>query len=209
MFYLAILLGHPLPVERYLAPLIPIAFVTIGFGVERLRTNRLVGPLAMVALIPFIGADVAWLRQFREVTSHQVHGHSGRPILFPWQGFNETIAWLSSRAVPGLAIASGYDTLFFLYTGHPGVRPWPPRPELYSPAYAARYAPPDGSRISAELRRLGVEYLVVGPMLQDGEGKFSRDAIAAVLARKDDGWAEVYRSSDGRHAIYRRGRSKP
>jgi hypothetical protein len=207
--YMLILIGHPLPIERYLAPLVPIACAAIAAGVERLRTSRSVGRLAIAALVPFLATDVVWLRQFREVTSHQVHGHSGRPMLFPWGGFNETIAWLSSRAVPGVAIASGYDTLFFLYTGHPGVRPWPPRPEVYSPAYAVRHVPPDSSRISAELRRLGVEYLVVGPMLQDGEGKFAREAIAAILTRRDDGWAEVYRSSDGRHVIYRRGRSEP
>ena len=56
------------------------------------------------------------------------------------------------------------------------MRPWPARPELYSAAYDVRDSGPDGARISGDLRRLGVEYLVIDPMLRDGEGKYGRDA---------------------------------
>ncbi len=209
MFYLALLLGHPLPIERYLAPLIPIVVAAAGLGVTWLMAERVAGPLAVLCLMPFLATDVLWLRQFHDVTARHIHGHGGRPLPFSWPGFAGAIDWLAKNATPKTAIASANDTLYFLYTDHPGVRPWPARPELYSPAYGVRESGPDGARIGGELRRLGVEYLVVGPMLQDGEGKFARDAIAAVLAQEDDEWAEVYRSSDGRHAIYRRGRSKP
>jgi len=204
MFYLAILLGHPLPIERYLAPLIPIVIAAAGLGVTRLMAKRTAGPVAALCLIPFLAADVLWLRQFHEVTLRHIHGHGGRPLPFSWQGFAGVIDWLAKNATPKTAIASPNDTLYFLYTDRPGVRPWPARPELYSPAYDVRDSGPDGARISGDLRRLGVEYLVIDPMLRDGEGKYGRDAIDAVLSRREDGWTEVYRSGDGQHRIYRR-----
>ncbi len=203
--YYVLLLGHPLPLERYLAPFVPIAYVALGMGAAHLASVRLWRPLAIWCLAPFVFVNVAWVQHFGWVTQNRLHGSLGRALTYGWEGFSETAHWIVAHTPPTAVLATGSDPLYFLYTGRTGIRPWPARPELYSPAYGVAYRVPDASEISSELRRFGADYLVVDPMFADGEGAYARAVIDAILAQPSDRWHEVFRTADGGHRVYQRG----
>ncbi len=202
--YFLLLLGHPLPLERYLAPYVPLAYAAMGMGAAHVASARLWRPLAIWSLAPFVVVNVAWVRHFGQVTKTQLHGHLGRALTYGWEGFSETADWLLAHTPRTAVLATGSDPLYFLYTGRTGIRPWPARPELYSPAYGVAYRIPNASEITSELRRLGVDYLVVDPMLSDGEGAFARAIIEAILADPSEKWREVFQTADGGHRVYQR-----
>ena len=202
--YCLFLLGHPLPLERYLTPIVPLAYAGLGMGAGHLASVRLWRPLAIWCLAPFVFVNVAWVQHFGWVTRTQLHGQSGRALTYGWEGFRETADWIVGHTPRTSVLATGSDPMYFLYTGRKGIRPWPARPELYSPAYGVPPRVPDGAGISSELRRFGVDYLVVDPMFSDGEGKYARAVIDAILADPSARWREVFRTTDGGHRVYQR-----
>jgi hypothetical protein len=202
--YCVLLLGHPLPLERYLTPFVPLAYAGLGMGAGHLASVRLWRPLAIWCLAPFVFVNVVWVQHFGWVTQTRLHGQHGRALTYGWEGFRETADWLVANTPRTTVLATGSDLMYFLYTGRKCIRPWPARPQFYSPAYGVAPRVPDGTEISSELRRFGVDYLVVDPMFSDGEGKYARAVIDAILADPSAEWREVFRTMDGAHRVYQR-----
>jgi hypothetical protein len=202
--YLLILVGHPLPIERYLTPLVPFVYAALGAGAAQAARLQRLGPIAIVLLAPYVVANLLWVDHFGRMGKADLHGSLGRPLAFGWQGYDDTISWLRAHTPRDAILASGTDPLYFLYTGRPGVRPWPHAPLLYSPGYAVPYRVPDASRIMSELDSLGVGYVVTGPMFATGEGRYAQDILRELLAQSPPRWREVFRTSDASHRVYER-----
>jgi hypothetical protein len=202
--YFALLLGHPMALERYLTPFVPMAYVLLGRGAATIAKRRLFGPMGILCLVPFLIVNGSWTRRFFDVTHNNIHGQLGRALVAPWTGFEQTLDWISRKTPADATLASGNDPFYFLYTRRMGIRPWPHRPEQYAPAYHLAGTPPSTTEINAALSHFGVDYLVVDPLPREGEGLYARTVINGVLASAPDRWREVFRTPDGSHRVYKR-----
>jgi len=201
--YVALLLGHPMALERYLTPFVPMAYVLLGCGAANIARRRLFQPMGVLCLVPFLSVNAIWATHFFDVTRNNIHGQLGRALVAPWSGFEQTLEWISSDTPSDAVLASGNDPFYFLYTRRTGIRPWPHRPEQYAPAYGMGGPPPSTREIFDALERFGVDYLVVDPLPAEGEGLYARTIITGVLAIAPDRWREVFRTPGGSHRVYK------
>jgi hypothetical protein len=207
--YCLLIIGHPLPMSRYLVPLVPVGALlfTAGTAAARrfLARKQTVAELAAILpLVALLAGNLAWLHHCASTRADGPQWHFGRRAAFEWSGFEEVFAWLKAHTPPHATIASAFDPVYFLYTGRRGVRPWIHEPERYTPAYGWN-ALPDSSPavVAAELDALRVEYLIVDPMEGIGEGEHARRTVHWLL-NDTSRWRLVFTTSDGAHRVYRR-----
>ena len=204
--YGVIVLAHPYPMQRYLVPFVPVAYVLIGISWTRLAARCSIPRLTVAPLLVLLAFNVSWLAHYRSVTRTGVHGEFGRALPFDWSGFSDTTAWIRENTPASAVVASSYDSLYFVYTGRQAVRPWLHQPERYAVGYGLAAPIPDGNRFAADLRELGVTYLVTDPLLSGRESDYGNDSLHALLAAESGSWREVYRASDNAHIVYVRTR---
>jgi hypothetical protein len=204
--YAVIIIGHPYPMQRYLVPFVPFTYALIGIGATRLAARVSIARVAVVPLLLLLAFNASWLFHYRFVTRTGVHGEFGRALPFDWSGFSDTTAWIREHTPASAVVASCYDPLYFVYTGRQAVRPWLHQPERYAVGYGLAAPIPDGNRFAADLRDLGVTYLVIDPLLSGRESDYGNDSLHAVLGAEPGSWREVYRASDNAHIVYARTR---
>jgi hypothetical protein len=207
--YCLLILGHPLPMERYLVPVIPIAALLLTAGGACARTflarRRMLSELAaIVPLAALLAGNLAWLQHCAVTRAQGPQWHFGRRAAVAWSGFEEVFAWLDAHTTTDAVIASAFDPVYFIYTGRRAVRPWVHQPERYAPAYEAGGLPDSSAPVvAAALDALGVEYLIVDPMEGSGEGEHARNTIRALLTDSSR-WVLVFETSNRAHRVYRK-----
>jgi hypothetical protein len=133
--------------------------------------------------------------------------HFGRRSAFSWTGFEEVFDWIRRNTPPKAVLATAYDPVYFLNTGRRAIRPWVHEPERYRMEYGWPRGDIPCATVSDELDRLGVTYLIVDPLGQDGESSHARRTIEWLLAGSSSGeWIKVFETSNGQHRVYRRSR---
>jgi hypothetical protein len=210
--YAALVVGHPMAMERYLVPLIPLVMVVVVAGTAAVRTwltgrTAAAQVLAMLPIAALLAGNLAWLQHYASTREEGPQWHFGRRIAFDWRGFEETFAWIRSETPASAVLACGLDPVYFMHTGRRAIRPWVHRPELYVASYGRpTEAVDEAAAIQAQLDALGVTYLIVDPTGADGESDHARRTLAALL---DGPWWELtFVSRKGVHRVYgRRGGS--
>jgi hypothetical protein len=203
LIYCVLTLGHPFPMARYLTPLVPLVCVIVVVGASQFLDRRDFRPIAIMALLAFALSNALWVSHFWNVTHVSLHREFGRASVIGWEGFAETIDWLRANTPQNAVLASGNDPLYFSYTGRRGVRPWPHRRDLYSRSNDMTYERPNVEKANADLRRLGVEYLIVDPLPSEDEGVYASALLEAIVSQPAGPWQEVFSSRDGSHRVYR------
>ena len=207
--YALTILGHPYPMQRYLVPFVPLMYVLMGVGWTRLAGRLSMPRLTIAPLLLLLAFNVSWLLHYRSVTRTGVHAEFGRALPFEWSGFSDTAAWIRKNTPGSAVVASPYDSLYFLYTGRQAVRPWLHQPERYAVGYGLASPMPAGNRFAADLRELGVTYLVIDPLLSGRESDYGAASLRSVLEAEPDMWREAYRTPDNTHVVYvRSGQSR-
>jgi hypothetical protein len=211
-FYIAALAGYAYATPRYTVPLVPIEYVALVVAASDMRRSAsratavlrpVVACLAIAPAVVLLAANLLWLQRFAAMPATQLRGAFGRPMPFPWTGYAEVIDWTRRNTRPTDVIASGNDTMYYLYTRRQTVRPWVNRPELYFPLYRVRAdTSGDAALVSREFERLGVTYFVQDPSLPDPEGLHAGRTVTGFLALDD--WQRVHVTRDGGHTIWRR-----
>ncbi|MGH7322566.1 MAG: hypothetical protein ACRELA_23490, partial [Candidatus Rokuibacteriota bacterium] len=121
-----------------------------------------------------------------------------------WQGFLETFAWVRQHTAASDVLATGYDPMYYLYTGRQGVRPWLFKPETYFYPKGRHVVDLGGvNEIRYELTRLNVRYLIVEPLEGFREAEAAPSLFEHLLESYPVKPALVFTSSDARHRIYR------
>jgi hypothetical protein len=202
--YLAASLGHPYPMVRYVVPWVPVAYVAMASGVAALRSWPALKHFALVPAALLLVANVAWLAHFRVVTATRIHGEFGRALPFEWTGYRETAEWIRTQTPADARLASGDDTLYFLYSGRRAVRPWIHQPEHYTPEFG--FGPPrvDPAGVQKALDDLEVRFLVIDPQLHGGEAEFARQSLESLVTANANAWTLRFTSTNGQHRVYER-----
>jgi hypothetical protein len=185
LWYTLLILGHPVPMERYLVPLVPLAILLLMAGTVavRARTGRrstLADLAALTPLVLLLAGNLAWLQHYAATRSQGPQWHFGRRSAFSWTGFEEVFDWIRRNT-------------------H--------EPERYRMEYGWPRGDIPCATVNDELDRLDVTYLIVDPLGQDGESSHARRTIQRLLAGSSSGeWIKVFETSNGQHGVYRRSR---
>jgi hypothetical protein len=203
---------HPWAPDRYLVPLIPVVIMTMaaGPGFLRLAARRSTpalkppSPWPAIAVLAVLLTGNGLSLIFRIQPGTNIRAWDMADTGYEWSGFEETFTWISRNTPPDARIGSLFDTMYFLYTGRQGVRPWFHHPETYFYPYKAAH--PDVGRpddVVRELRALGIDYLVLDPPRGRLEGDAAVGLLRTVLTAPGVNGRLVFRSADGLHEVYR------
>jgi hypothetical protein len=110
----------------------------------------------------------------------------------------ETFDWVRRNADAGDILATGYDPMYYHYTGRKAVRPGFHRPETYF--YPDGQAAPDvgtAQEIKKQLDLLDVRYLIIDPPDGYVEGDIFRDLLDVYSTPPE----LVFTSSDIKHKV--------
>jgi hypothetical protein len=205
VIYIAVLVGHPYAIDRYLVPLVPLAVVGL---VSALAVPSAGGNLAARVAAWYLAAILLlshgiWLTNYWHVSRTAVHGAFGRAITIQWEGWKAAQSWIATHTEPSDAIASYRNSVDSTYSGRRVIRAWLHLVEAWSPHDRQYRSPAAIAKIvAAEYDRLGVRYILVSPPLQDVEGHFGQ-AVLDQLHLGSEATPLVFASDDGSHRIYR------
>jgi hypothetical protein len=127
----------------------------------------------------------------------------GKRLPASWQGFTETFDWIRNNTDEYTVLATAYDPMYYLYTGRRAIQPGLHKPKTYFYPYG-KAVPDVGSadEIKAELKSLGVQYLIVHPLKGVGE-EYAYSKLWTHLSNSYRKRPElVFVSSDAKHQIY-------
>ncbi|MBP1685292.1 MAG: hypothetical protein H6Q33_1435 [Deltaproteobacteria bacterium] len=214
--YSAVLLAHPFSPHRYLIPLTPIFYMAVLMGAARVADQlnatvvrpqiRQLPYVAVVttAVILLVGNSLWFQYRLRPLSQGHVKGWYGIDMGYSWSGFQETFEWIRANTPPDARLGTIFDPMYFLYTGRQAVRPWFHHPETYFYPYGKAKAfvgaPPE---VAAELLTLRIDYLVLDPPNGYAEGNAAVALLRDILNLPQISGSLVFRSSDGRHEVYR------
>ena len=215
VLYLALVVTWPFHPARYLIPLVPGIYFFLFRGVQAAEVHlsnlmtsetrkKILCHLVRVTFALVVVLHVGWISNYlfsKDVATTRVW--FGKRLPASWQGFSETFEWIRNNTDESTILATAYDPMYYLYTGRRSIQPGLHKPATYFYPYG-QAVPDVGSpdEIRAELKSLGVGFLVIHPLSDDGE----RDAHSKL-------WTELIRSyrnrpelifisSDSKHRIY-------
>jgi hypothetical protein len=208
--YVPLILVHPFAPTRYLLPMAPIAVLALASGTAAAwsvlaqsgRMRALSSRAAFAVLLLMIIGNVMWL-QYRYRPGDQVRDWTGRDLGFRWSGFEETFTWLKQNTPRDAQLGSVFDSMYYLYTGREGLRPWIQRSETYFYPYG--HAVPsvgDAHSVAQELDVLGIDYLVIDPSGDLPEPDAAIALMKQIIALPNVNGRRVFVSSDGQHEVF-------
>jgi hypothetical protein len=214
MLYLGLVVALPFPPERYLIPLVPgiYFFLLRGVQVAEVHLNNLMTSetrknilchLVRVTFAFVVVLQAGWIFNYflnKDVATTRAWFGSRLPA--SWQGFSETFEWIRNNTDQSTILATGFDPMYYLYTGRRAIQPSLVKPRTYFYPYG-QAVPDAGSpeEIRAELKSLGAGFLVIHPLSGHEEDAYSK--LWTELVRSYRPRPElVFISSDSKHRIY-------
>jgi hypothetical protein len=203
--YLIIILAWPWPPMRFLVPILP--FVLAYFlswtrqALQRmpLFNSQVFAAILLVAVLAINMFFLARITQLSRKENYPLITLSQEAVA--WQSYEDIFRWLKGHTRPHDVIASGLDTMIFLYTGRQAVRPFQGRP------VSLFYGGNDQALGTCEevldyLRHYKARFLVQLPMPLFSEAKPFDAIIEQLLSRFPGLLTRVYVASDSRFKIY-------
>jgi hypothetical protein len=199
----ALILLWPWPPARFLVPLIPLFLVFLVRSINRAAAMML-PRLARNSLLTVLvtAAALANLAVFREdVANTQRSGYPAYPRieydLPSWSNFEQLFGWVRQHSSADDVLASGLDTMLFLYTDRHAIRPFEPQPTAL---FYGDSRPGAGTveQFARALRQHHVKFFVRLPMHNFAE-EGPLDRLVTETRQKFPGClSEVYRLPDDR-----------
>jgi hypothetical protein len=208
---------HPLPLARYLLPLVPILLVAVSHGASLMasellrrwpRSRGLVPAVSTLPLLWILGTNARAIAADAPVGVNRTRIDSLAPSPLSYAAFPETVQWLITHKSAADVVAARHDPFYFLFAGITGVRPWVPHPEIYSDQYGRRWSSTGSTDFDqSELDRLGVTILVSDQGLPGAEERYVSAHLGRLLTEHSEAWRLEYVTHDLKHRIYRRVRN--
>jgi hypothetical protein len=129
MSYLLIIILWPWPSQRFLIPILPflIANMLLGIVVALRRLSSLPGfkIFTLVAISILVTSNMIFV--YYQSKANQQTGYPQLPLeaaKVSWVAYEDIFKWLKDNSQPDDIIASGMDTMMYLYTGRRAFRPF-------------------------------------------------------------------------------------
>jgi hypothetical protein len=204
LVYLAFVCAWPWPPDRFM---IPVLFFLLAMLLGLVSRAARVGALA-VSLVAIVAA-IPNARTLADYAAANTRSHYPYFMLpdapVAWSSYGDAFTWLRAHAAPDDVFAAGFDSMTALYTAHPTVRPFVPRPSaLYYAAITGDSAPALGSPSDfvGALATYRVRYLFVSPMPAFPEEDAFYELVSRARAEHPDLLRPVYRGSDPRFVVF-------
>ncbi len=196
----------PWPPYRFLVPvlpfLIPYLFLGLSAMLRRLIPWRGYGVLASVGLGVALTGNLGLLYGHASVSHRAGYPYMGSPgDLGSWSSYEEVFDWLRTHAHPDDVVASGLDSMIYLYTGLRAFRPFTP---CAAALFYGENLPPLGTidDLARTLRFHKARYLVHLPLPGFSEEQPFIELLDGFQA-KYPGWlTRAYQSEDRRFVIF-------
>jgi hypothetical protein len=203
--YVAIILIWPWPPYRFLIPILPflIALMLNGFyfkvSVTKLRY------VILLALLMLIWATIANISHTHSIinlqgkTGYPYSSHPAEPV--SWSSYQESFEWIRNHTGSTDVIASGLDTMCYLYTGRKSFRPF-----AMNPTYL--FYGLESTKITYEeqidfINSYNPKYLLITPLPGFAEEKPFSENLNFILKIKPGFLNMVYKAADNRFKIYK------
>ncbi|MGB7947981.1 MAG: hypothetical protein WCH75_09900 [Candidatus Binatia bacterium] len=213
--YLVLVVAWPFQPLRYLMPLIPAIYLFFFRGVHdaeeklgQLRTldsrKKALSHVVRLTFAVVVVLQVGWFFNYLfHKDSSTIRVWFGKRLPASWQGFSETFEWVRNNSGESTILATAYDPMYYLYTGRRAIQPGLHKPKTYFYPYG--HAVPDvgsAEEIKAELKSLGVKFLILHPLKGPGED-YAYGKLWTKLRGSYRNQPELmFVSSDAKHQIY-------
>jgi hypothetical protein len=205
--YLTMLAVWPWPPGRFLVPLLPLflPYLVAATRVDESKGLRRAATLLALALLATMNARLSVTYADRSQRDRFPYPNGSLSVeAVQWSSYDRLFAWLRRETAPSAVVASGMDTMVYLYAERPAFRPFALRADAL---FYGSPIPPTGT--AAELRsaltRHGARYLAMTPMIGFGEEAAFVRQVAEARRRYPDLLTVVYQAADPRFVVYRIG----
>jgi len=204
MTYLLVISLWPWPPYRFIVPILPFLAPYLLLAIRMLlkRLSFLSGNrwLLLTGLSVLVAANVVFVHSYgvnNRYTSYP--SLSGEQVF--WSSYEEIFMWLTKNSEPDDVIASGRDTMIYLYTGRPAFLPFVLNPVcmFYGGNCSAIGSGEDLINILGALRP---RYLLDVPMPGFSAEKPFSDLVHNLLVDRPGWLKQVYVGSDPRFVIF-------
>lgn len=204
--YLLVVCLWPWPPYRFTLPIMPFFLTYMIRGMSRISRSFSSLPSYRGIVLLVVGAlmvsNLALLNKYNQIknlTHFPSNGISGSQV--SWSSYKKIFAWVAEHSEPDDVIASGLDTMIYLYTGRKAIRPF-----VASPT-AMFYGEEEevlGSLKNLEkfFRIFNARYLVHTPMPLFSEEKPFAELIELAISETPTLLKPVYVGEDHRFVVF-------
>ena len=204
--YLVVIVFWPWPPPRFVVPLTPLLGVFFLLFVQRLG-GRVIPRRARISVflvaVLVLCTNVLQQARIANVVRQTGYPYAGVPEeRISWSRYTETFNWLKANVETDAVIASGLDTMVYLYTDRRSIRPFVQRP---TGLYYMSGEPPLGTaaEFRSHLLSSGAGYLLELPMPGFREEQPLAQLIQETLASRPGCLRERFRlPNDSRFIVY-------
>lgn len=202
-----ILVVWPWPPHRFLIPLLPFLLAYLWFGLGKVLNKIpwrffLVRGLALVALVVVLSVNLMVSLRIND-QNHSKHYPFWlyQEELPSWASYDQVFTWLKQNTRPDDVMASGLDSMIYLYTGRQAYRPFQGRP---TSLFYGQQSPALGTweEVWGLMERYQARYLVQVPMPGFAEDKPLAAMIKELQKRRPGRLQPVYVGADRRFMIF-------
>jgi hypothetical protein len=204
--YIFVVCLWPWPPYRFLIPVMPLLLVYLVRGISAILRPLSSLPSYRYAVLAGISALVAanllLLNNYGRVnhsTGFPSNGLSGTRVA--WSSYQKVFAWITEHSKSDEVIASGLDTMLYLYTGRRSFRPFVARPTAL---FYGEDNPALGTLKDLEqlLKIYNPRYLVHTPMPGFSEEKPFAELLKQVISKRPALLKPVYVGEDKRFVVF-------
>jgi hypothetical protein len=205
--YTAITLFWAWPPARFLVPVMPVFGVFFlllarGFFQTLLRSYAAVGIWIMSGAI--VCTNLVQQARLVQLARDTGYPYAAVPVTPPasWAAYTDMFRWIRENTTADVTIASGLDSMIYLYTSRVGVRPFI---ERSTSEYYQVPGPAFGTvgELITNFRASRVDYLVSLPMPGMRSEEYVFDLVGEALTSRPQCLQERYRSTlDSRFVVY-------
>jgi hypothetical protein len=204
--YAFIMIVWPWPPFRFLVPILPFLLAYLCSGAIAIKQRLTFLPSSRPALMVGVGILLAANLALVFIRG-QANQETRYPLLIPqhpsvsWSSYESVFNWVNLHTSPDDLIASGLDTMIYLYTGRRGFRPFVGCPALmfYGDASQCLGTP---EKLLQVMKAYQARFLVLTPMPGFGEEKPFAALLKELLQRHPGLLQPVYVGEDPRFVIF-------
>ena len=205
-FYFLLICVWPWPPGRFLIPIMPFIivylFTSMNFVMGKFLPAHSV-KLVIIVIFTFLITSNA----FKIVDAIKVQANTDYPYVdssnkVKWGSFEEIFFWIKQNTEPNDIVAYGLDTMNYLYTSRPGIRPFLSRPTslFYEGKYPATGTIED---LWSIMNHYKPSYLIQSPMPGFAEEKPFNELIKDLLKKYPNCIKQIYLDENNGFIIYK------
>ena len=205
ILYLCIIVLWPWPPQRFIIPILPFLLAYLFKGIKKqinnysfISSKRALAIICLIIVIFINLISVYQIGKINSVMGYPYITYLDEPI--SWSSYEAVFNWINNHTQADDMVASGLDTMVYLYTGHHAIRPFAMDP--LSLFYFKDSPPVSMEELIQFLRAYQPKYLIETPMPFFSEGKPFSDLLLKI-AKEYPGWLiPVYVGEDKRFIVF-------